>query len=141
MSNFHLDIVTPDKLFFSDEVEMVIVRGIEGDLAILGGRAPITTPLKIGRVRIFQGGKEKVAAIVDGYISVVNDKTTIVTEAAEWPEEIDVKRAEEAKERAEELLKTRRDSIDVSRAELALQRATNRLEVSKLKKFDEKFDE
>ncbi|MCQ4923186.1 F0F1 ATP synthase subunit epsilon [Tissierella carlieri] len=141
MSNFHLDIVTPDKPFFSDEVEMVVVRGIEGDMAILKGRAPVTTPLKIGKVRIFQNGEEKVAAVVDGYISVVDDKTTIVTEAAEWPQEIDVKRAEEAKERAEELLKNRRDSIDVKRAELALQRAINRLEVSKLKKFDEKFDE
>lgn len=133
---FHLEIVTPDKPFFSEEVEMVIVRGIEGDLAILKGRAPVTTPLKIGKVRIFQNGEEKVAAVVDGYVSVVDNKTTIVTEAAEWPEEIDIERAEAAKDRAEDLLKNRRDSIDVRRAELALQRAINRLEVSNLKKFD-----
>lgn len=136
MSTFHLEIVTPDRLFFSEEVETVIVRGIEGDLAILKGRAPITTPLKIGMVRIFQDGEEKVAAVVDGYISVVDNKATVVTEAAEWPGEIDVERAQAAKGRAETLLKDRKDNIDVARAELALQRALNRLSVSNLKKFD-----
>lgn len=136
MSTFHLEIVTPDRLFFSEEVETVIVRGIEGDLAILKGRAPITTPLKIGMVRIFQDGEEKVAAVVDGYISVVDNKATVVTEAAEWPGEIDVERAQAAKGRAETLLKDRKDNVDVARAELALQRALNRLSVSNLKKFD-----
>lgn len=136
MSTFHLEIVTPDRLFFSEEVEMVIVRGIEGDLAILKGRAAVTTPLKIGMVRIFQNGEEKIAALVDGYISVVDDKTTIVTETAEWPGEIDIERAQAAKSRAETLLRERKDNIDVARAELALQRALNRLSVSNLKKFD-----
>lgn len=136
MSTFHLEIVTPDRLFFSEEVETVIVRGIEGDLAILKGRAPITTPLKIGMVRIFQDGEEKVAAVVDGYISVVDNKATVVTEAAEWPGEIDVERAQAAKGRAETLLKDGKDNIDVARAELALERALNRLSVSNLKKFD-----
>ncbi|WMM24235.1 F0F1 ATP synthase subunit epsilon [Tissierella sp. MB52-C2] len=136
MSNFHLDIVTPDKPFFSDEVEMVIVRGIDGDLAILKGRAPITTPLRIGKVRVFQDGKERIAAISDGYVSVVDDKVTIITESAEWPDEIDTERAKAAKERAEDRLKNRRDNIDIHRAELALHRAINRLEVSQIKKFD-----
>ncbi|MBU5436722.1 F0F1 ATP synthase subunit epsilon [Tissierella sp. MSJ-40] len=136
MSVFHLEIVTPDRSFFSEEVEMVIVRGIEGDLAILKDRAPLITPLKIGKIRIFQDGKEKVAAVVDGYISVENHKTTIITEAAEWPEEIDIERAEAAKKRAEVLLKERPDGIDVARAQLALQRALNRIEVGKLKRID-----
>jgi len=136
MSTFHLEIVTPDRLFFSEEVDMVIVRGIEGDLAILKGRAPVTTPLKIGMVRIFQGQEEKIAAVVDGYISVLGEKTTIVTESAEWPGEIDIDRAQAAKNRAENLLKDRKDNTDVARAELALQRALNRLSVSNLKKID-----
>lgn len=132
----HLDIVTPDKPFFSEEVEMVIVRGIEGDLAILKGRAPITTPLKIGKVRIIQDKVERIAAVVDGYISVVDDKATIVTEAAEWSEEIDMARAEAAKTRAETILKDKSDGVDVARAELALRRAINRIEVSNIKKND-----
>lgn len=136
MADFHLEIVTPDRLFFKDDVRMVIVRGMEGDLGILKGRAPIATPLKIGKVRIFQGDVERVAAVVDGYITVLNNKATIVTDAAEWPDEIDIKRAEEAKKRAESRLKDRRDGIDVIRAESALKRAINRLEVANLKKFD-----
>lgn len=134
---FHLQIVTPDRLFFSEDIEMVIVRGLEGDLAILKGRAPVTTPLRIGKIRIFQNGVERVAAIVDGYISVIDDKTTIVTEAAEWPDEIDVERAKAAKERAEKRINAKKENIDVERAELALKRSINRLDVSKVKKFDE----
>lgn len=130
---FDLEIVTPDRLFFSEKVEMVIVRGLEGDLAVLKGRTPITTPLKIGQVRITQNGNERIAAVVNGYISVLGDKTTIVTEAAEWPEEIDVKRAEEAKRRAEELIQKANDDIDIIRAELALKRALNRLNTSSYK--------
>ena len=131
---FQLEIVTPDKLFFSEEVKMVIVRGIEGDLAILKNRAPITTPLKIGQVRITQDGEERIAAVVDGYISVMDNKATIVTEAAEWPDEIDVERAEEAKERAKKLLDSKSDGLDSIRAELALKRAINRIQVSKHRK-------
>lgn len=128
---FKLDIVTPSRLFFSEDVSMVIVRGIEGDLAILKGRAPITTPLKIGKIRIMQDGVERVAAVVDGYISVMDNKATIVTEAAEWPGEIDIQRAEQAKIRAEQRMREAKEPIDVDRAELALKRAINRLDVSR----------
>lgn len=135
MSGFHLDIVTPDRSFFSEEVDMVIVKGIEGDLGILKGRAPVVTPLRIGKVRIFQNDIERIAAVVDGYISVQKDKTIIVTDSAEWPDEIDVERAVEAKQRAEKRLNSDKNpETDVVRAQLALRRAINRLEVSKYKK-------
>lgn len=135
MSGFHLDIVTPDRSFFSEEVDMVIVKGIEGDLGILKGRAPVVTPLRIGKVRIFQNDIERIAAVVDGYISVQKDKTIIVTDSAEWPDEIDVERAVEAKQRAEKRLNSdKKPETDVARAQLALRRAINRLEVSKYKK-------
>lgn len=134
MATLHLQIVTPNKSFFNEEVDMVIVRGMEGDLAILKDRAPIATPLKIGKVRIFQKDSEKVAAVVDGYITVLDNKATIVTDAAEWPEEIDIERARSAKERAESRLEKRQDNIDILRAEAALKRALNRLEVSNFKK-------
>ena len=132
MGEIHLKIVTPDGSFFDDQVDSLIVRGLEGDLAILKGRAPIVTPLKIGKVRIFQNGVEKVAAVTDGYISSANNNITIVTDAAEWPDEIDVKRAEEAKKKAEELL-NRKEGTDVIRAQAALKRSLNRLETSKYK--------
>lgn len=134
MSKFHLEIVTPDRYFFQGEVEMVIVKGIEGDLAILKGRAPIATPLKICKVRIFEDNVERVAAVVEGFITAIDDKVTIVTEAAEWPDEIDVERAEEAKKRAESLLQQKDSEINYTRARAALQRAIVRIDVSSYKK-------
>lgn len=129
MSLFHLNIVTPDREFFSDDVSKLIVRTVNGDLAVLKDRAPIISPLRIGRIKIYQGDIERIAAVVDGYISVDNNYTTIVTKSAEWADEIDVDRAMEAKQRAEEKLK-RDEGIDVVKAEQALKRALNRIEVS-----------
>ncbi len=135
---FILEIVTPERSFFQGEVDRVIVRGVEGEMAILKNRAPIITPLAIGKIRILKDGEERVAAAVNGYISVDKEKTTIITDSAEWPDEIDVERAREAKERAERRLRERSEGLDIDRAELALRRALNRLEVAGLKKFDSK---
>lgn len=133
MSKLFLEIVTPEKAFFEGEVDNVIVRGLEGDLAILKDRTPIATPLKIGKARVITGEKERVAAVVEGYITVLDNKVTIVTDAAEWPEEIDVKRAEEAKKRAEKRINSKSEDIDLTRAEAALRRAINRLHVANRK--------
>ncbi|WP_352404249.1 F0F1 ATP synthase subunit epsilon [Sporanaerobacter acetigenes] len=133
MANFLLEIVTPDRMFFSGEVEMVVARGVEGDFAVLKGRAPLVTPLTIGKVKIkTEDGKERIAAVSNGYIEVASEKTTIIADSAEWPEEIDIERAKKAKERAEKRLKNRQDGLDVARAEMALKRAINRLEVADL---------
>lgn len=136
MSQFHLTIVTPERSFFSDDVDMIIVNALEGEMAVLKNRAPIITPLKTGKIRIFNDNKERVAAVVDGYINVGTYSTIVVTNAAEWPEEIDVERALEAKRQAEERLK-RDKGKDVIQAQLALRRALNRIEVSKISKFND----
>lgn len=128
MAGFMLEIVTPDRKFFEEEVDMVIVRGVEGDLGILKGRSPLVTPLDIGVIKIKKDGNTRIAAIAGGYVEVGKEKTTIISDAAEWPEEIDVERAKEAKQRAEERLK-RRDNIDTIRAEIALRKAINRIRV------------
>lgn len=130
MSQFILEIVTPDRKFFEDEVEMVIVRGKEGDIGILKNRTPLVTPLDIGRIKIKQNGKVREAAIASGYVEVAKNKTTIITDSAEWPEEIDVERALAAKERAEKRLKDR-ESIDTLRAEIALKKALNRISIAR----------
>lgn len=122
-----LKIVTPEGLFISEEVEMVIGRGIEGDLAILKNRSPITTPLQIGPLRVFKDGNERLASVVSGYLSALDNEVTVVTDAAEWSDEIDLERAQKAKERAERRLANRPDGLDVARAELALKRAINRI--------------
>lgn len=129
MAGFMLEIVTPDRKFFEEEVDMVIVRGLEGDLGILRGHSPLVTPLDIGKIKIKQAGTTRIAAVAGGYIEVGKEKVTIISDAAEWPEEIDIERAEEAKQRAEDRLK-RRDNIDVARAEIALRKAVNRINVA-----------
>lgn len=135
MSNFNLTIVTPERCFFTDEVEMVVVNAAEGAMAVLKNRAPIITPLKTGKIRIFNNGEERVAAVVDGYINVGPYSTIVVTSAAEWPEEIDVERALEAKRRAEETLRDK--GKDIIQAQLALRRALNRIEVAKMSKYND----
>lgn len=126
-----LEIVTPERKVYSDEVEMIIVRGIEGELGILPNHAPFVTPLAISAMRIKKDGKEFLIAINGGFLEVNREKVVILAETAELPEEIDYNRALAAKERAEaRLAKKAVESLDYKRAELALQRAINRINIS-----------
>lgn len=129
-----LRVVTPYGNGFEEEVERVIVRGTEGDLALLKSTAPMVSPLGIGKMKVlFPEGKEKEGNINTGYMSMKNDLVTIVTDAFEWNEEVDIERARKAKERAEKRLAQakNRDDIDTKRAEMALLRALNRLRNNK----------
>ena len=87
---FRLDIVTPDKIEFSDEVNMVVAPGIEGDLGILPGHIPLVARLKTGVLRIYRGSEKLVMAISDGYMEITRDKVVVLAETAELPEEVDV---------------------------------------------------
>ena len=136
MGSFNLTIVTPERCFFTDEIDMVVVNAVEGEMAVLKNRAPIITPLKTGKIKIFNNGEERIAAVVDGYINVGPYSAIVVTSAAEWPEEIDVERALDAKRRAEETLK-RDKGKDIIQAQLALRRALNRIEVAKMSKYND----
>ncbi|AFS77286.1 F-ATPase, F1 complex, subunit epsilon AtpC [Gottschalkia acidurici 9a] len=128
MSQFKLEIVTPDRKFLEADVSMLVARTIDGDMAILKNHIPLVTPLDIGIIKMnYEDGTSKKASIAGGYMEVTKEKTTIVTESAEWPEEIDRRRAEEAKKRAEERISKKNKDTDVLRAELALKRAINRI--------------
>lgn len=133
-STFRLQIVTPDRMFYDGEVEMLIVRTVEGDLGILKNHMLMVSPLSIGKVRIKKDGQFKEAAISEGFVQVESDYTRIITDSAEWPEEIDVERAEESKARAEKRLASSQSHIDIMRAEIALKKAMNRLEVANNRK-------
>ncbi len=128
MSQFLLEIITPERNFFSGEVDRVIARSISGDIAILANHIPIVTPLEVSILKIKSGNEEMRAAISSGYMEVSSDKTTLIVDAAEWPDEIDLQRAEAARKRAEERLRSGADT-DIARAELALSRAINRINV------------
>lgn len=132
MKTFQLEVVTPERKVYAGEASMVIVKGVEGELGILPDHVPIVTPLAIAPVRIkVEGDEEHIIAVNGGFIEVHNNHVVILAETAELPEEIDVDRAERARERAEERLrKAKQENLDYLRAEMALQRAINRLRVA-----------
>ncbi|MDO5708301.1 MAG: F0F1 ATP synthase subunit epsilon [Andreesenia angusta] len=126
MSQFLLEIITPERKFFEGDVERVVARSISGDIAILANHIPLVTPLEISILKIKAGNEELKAAISSGYMEVSKEKTTLIVDAAEWPDDIDLERAEAARQRAEERLRSGKDT-DVARAEMALNRAINRI--------------
>ena len=129
-----LDIVTPEKVAYSDEVNMVIARTTAGDIGILPGHAPLIAALVTWPLRIVTDDGEKQLSLCGGFIEVQPEKITILANCAELPEEIDVSRAETAKSRAEGRLQGSKDDIDVPRAEAALKRAMIRLKVAEYNK-------
>lgn len=126
---FHLEIVTPDKAFYEGEVEMVVARTLQGDVAYMADHMWTVSPLATGVLKIKENDTMKEASCTGGFIHVKEGKTTIVTDAAEWPEEIDLERALEAKERAESKIDSDDPSVDVDRAKAAMMRALNRINV------------
>lgn len=121
-----LRIVTPTKELYNDYASMVIMRGTNGDIGVLKGHQSFTTTLDYGLLRIKNDDQELVSTLFGGFVDVQPDVITVLTDSAEWIEDIDVKRAEEAKARAEERLRNS-SGIDILRAELALKRSTLRL--------------
>jgi len=129
-NKIRLDIVTPERMVYSDDVNMVIARATDGDIGILPGHAPLIAGLEIWPLRVRTDAGETSIALCSGFIEVRPEKVTILASCAELPEEIDVKRAAAAKARAEERLKAAVPEIDVDRAAVALRRALVRLRVA-----------
>lgn len=129
MATTRLEIVTPERKVYEKDVDMVVVKGVAGELGILPNHIPLVTPLRIAPVKAKIGGQEEFIAVHGGFMEVRKDKVTILAEIAELPEEIDVDRARRAKERAESRLQNR-EEYDFRRAEIALQKALNRLAVA-----------
>lgn len=127
---FFLKIVTPDRVFFEDQIDRLIARGVEGDFAVLPNMSPFVTKLDIGLINILNDGAKKQASINGGYIDVRDNKVLIVTPSSEWPEEIDENRAKQAMQRAQDRLK-QPDKYDTLRAEIALKKSINRLKLKK----------
>ena len=127
MAEFELEILQPERVFFKDKVEMFVVRAIDGEIGVMAGHEPIIIPIGIGKLRIKKDGKWREAAIAGGILEVKGDSATILTDAVEWPEEIDRQRALAAKERAEKRLKEKLPSDEFERYQAALYRAINRL--------------
>jgi len=127
---YRLEIVTPQRKVFSEDVSFLVAPGVEGELGILANHAPLITSLDIGIMRIQQDSSTIKVVVTGGFMEVRNNRVTVLANAAERAEEIDVARARAAKERAEERLARRTPDIDVLRAELALKRALMRLKAA-----------
>lgn len=129
---FKLTIVTPDREFFSEDVDMVEFNTTEGEIGIYKGHIPLTVIVKPGILTITQGDNVKNAALHAGFVQILPEEVTILAEIIEWPGEIDEERAKAARERAESRLSGGGD-VDVVRAEAALMRATARINAAQLR--------
>ncbi len=127
-NTLNLRVVSPTRLVYEGDVNMVIVRTVEGDIGVLPGHENLTTILSMGLLRIIKGDSEEIISVLGGFCEVSKEGVTILSDAAELPSEIDVDRAKQSKERAEERINSGGTVSDVQRAELSLRRALVRLE-------------
>ncbi|THF84046.1 F0F1 ATP synthase subunit epsilon [Cohnella fermenti] len=128
MSTLRLEIVTPERIVYEEDVNMVVAHGVAGQLGILPHHVPLITPLKIAALKVKKGNSEELIAVHGGFMEVRKDKVVVLAEAAEQVSDIDVSRANLAKERAEQRLAGKDDHYDHKRAEMALQRAVTRIQ-------------
>lgn len=125
-----MEVVSPERRLFQEVVEAVMLPGKEGYLGVLPRHAPMVVALDTGIVTYRQQGETKKLAVSGGFCEVKKDAVIVLADAAEKADEIDVLRAQQAKQRAERRLKAKRDDIDEARAQAALRRALVRLEVA-----------
>ncbi len=130
MATFRLEIVTVERVVFSDDVNTVVAWGVEGQLGILPHHAPLMTMLQPGDLLIRKDDEEQYLAVSGGFLEVRPDKAIILADACERAEEIDIARAEAAKRRAEETLKMHPPGVDAVATEAALRRSLARLKVA-----------
>lgn len=123
-----LTILTPERDFYRGEVVEVITESIQGGIAILPNHMPLITTLQPAATEITQKDGKKLKAFTStGILEVKNNELKILCDACEWPEEVDLSRAEEAKKRAEKRLQNQKDGTDIKRAQMSLARALARI--------------
>jgi len=130
-NQFKLKIITPSRLFYENDCSMVEFNTTEGEIGVLRGHIPLTVVVAPGILTITEEEGTKQAALHAGFAEILQDSVVIMAEIIEWPEEIDLERAEGARERAEERISSKSPETDVARAETALQRALARIHVIK----------
>jgi len=130
MAGIRLDVVSAERVVYSEEVDMVVAPGIEGQLGILPHHTPLMTILGVGELRARKDGEEFSMAISGGFLEVRPDRVIVLADAAERAEEIDLARAEAAKQRAQERLSHPALDVDLAQVEAALRRSLIRLKVA-----------
>lgn len=130
MATLRLEIITAERQVLADDIDILVAPGIEGELGILPHHAPLMTMLQPGELLIRKDGEETYMVVTGGFLEVRPDKVIVLADACERAEEIDVARAEEAKRRAEERLKTRPPDMEAASIEASLRRSLSRLRVA-----------
>ena len=126
----HLEIVTPERAAYSDEVDAVFCPGVEGELGVLPHHAPLLSTLGIGELRIRKGAREEYFAIAGGFVQVRPDKVVVMAELADLSSEIDLEAAEEARNEAQRAIQQGfEEPADLARARAAMERALLRIRV------------
>ena len=131
MEDYKLRIITPDRVFYEGTADMIEFNTTEGEIGVLPGHIPMTVIIKPGVLTITEKDEVKEAALHSGFVEILPDRMTILAEVVEWPGEIELERAEAAKRRAEERIKSHAPETDMARAETALMRAVARIQVLK----------
>jgi F-type H+-transporting ATPase subunit epsilon len=127
----HLEIVTPERLAYADDVDSVQLPGSEGELGVLPHHAPLVSNLGAGELRLRKGGQEESFAIVGGFLQVLPDKVVVMAETADMSSEIDLEKAQEARREAERALEgAATDEVNLAAARAALQQALLRIRVA-----------
>jgi F-type H+-transporting ATPase subunit epsilon len=130
-AKYHLEIITPERTFFNGEVESVILPTSDGLMSIQKMHEPMVIVLSIGEMKLCIDGEWKDCTTSSGFIEIKPDETIIFSQAVEWPEEIDLKRAQEAKEIAEEHMRQKQSYQEYMQSQVALARAMVRLRVGR----------
>ena len=131
MATIRLDIVTAERVVYSEDIDILVAPGIDGELGILPRHAPLLTVLKPGEIRVVKDGEERFIAVSGGFMEVMGNKVTILADTAEHAEEIDLERAEEAMGRAEEQVESAASQMDLERALASMRRSQARLRVAR----------
>ena len=130
MNGFHLQILTPARMFFEDTVEALTFTTTDGEWTILAGHIPFSAPLVVGSIRICQDGTWREAFQSEGFMEFDHEGAHVFVQACEWPEEIDAARALQAEQRARSRLSDPKNPVEVEWTRIALTRAMRRLQIS-----------
>lgn len=128
---YTLEIITPERIFFRGEVESVVIPTSDGYMSIQKMHEPMVASIVVGDMKLQIDGEWKECTTTDGFVEVRPDETIIFSQAVEWPEEIDLRRAQEARERAEEQLRQKKSHQEYMQNQIALARAMVRLRVGR----------
>ena len=127
---FRLEIISPDRIFYTNDVLMVEYNTVEGEVGVYAEHIHMTQIIAPGRLIITEENGQRTAALLSGVVEITPDKVTVLAEAVEWPQNIDIARAERARDRAQQILSAEEDEQTLLLAEAALKRALVRLDIA-----------